>query len=481
MLSSYKVGGTVTGLGASQVVLAISGGASATVNVATDGAFTFPTGLGTGQSYAVAVQTQPSGEVCGVINASGTTGTSDVTNVTVRCSSDTGFLYGLANNQIYSYSTDPNTGAPTAFGAPLAVNSTGTSTPAMLWSRLTASPAGDYLYVDGSTNDGNANGSVLVYAVDRTNGALTQVGAPVATGVEAGVVAVSSNGFVFVYVANGAVIGHPGVPAGTASLQEYAIHSDGTLGLVGAALTFPPLNGAPAETNVAVTPDGRFIYVLSNSASVATSGVLTLSAYAIDSSTGALTAGPAMTLSAADIRLVMDPLGRFLYFTNYTGSTFSAATVVMPYSIDSSTGALTAVGTGTPVASNAGLLAPEPFGNYLYVGNNLNFSPAQDAVQALSVDPTGVVSTDGSIMQTTPSGAQPMQLVCDTSGRFVYMVSSDQQNSNGTLVNSQLITTFSISTAAGTAGQLISNTAPLSSQGNSSPVIAYVPGVPNGG
>lgn len=42
-------------------------------------------GLNTGATYAVTVQTQPTGEICGVSNGSGTVGTSNVTNVAVNC------------------------------------------------------------------------------------------------------------------------------------------------------------------------------------------------------------------------------------------------------------------------------------------------------------------------------------------------------------------------------------------------------------
>ena len=136
--STYTVGGKVTGLGTAKVVLAI--GSGSTVSVAADGTFTFPTALASGGSYAVTVQTPPStpGEQCNVSNSSGSVSSNNVTNITVTCTTVSGFLYYLVGNQIYSYRIDPGTGTPVAFGQPVAVPN-----PARIgdinWSRLTAS------------------------------------------------------------------------------------------------------------------------------------------------------------------------------------------------------------------------------------------------------------------------------------------------------------------------------------------------------
>jgi N-acetylneuraminic acid mutarotase len=82
-MNTYPVGGTVTGLNASGLVLA---NGTVTVTVSTGAsAFVFPTKLTLGTAYAVTVQTQPTGLTCQVINASGTMPAAAVTNLLVAC------------------------------------------------------------------------------------------------------------------------------------------------------------------------------------------------------------------------------------------------------------------------------------------------------------------------------------------------------------------------------------------------------------
>ena len=84
--NTYSVGGSVSGLSGSGLVLSLNSGAQ-TLPVAADGSFTFPTALASGSAYAVTVQTQPSGpaQVCAVANGSGTLSNTNVTNVSVTC------------------------------------------------------------------------------------------------------------------------------------------------------------------------------------------------------------------------------------------------------------------------------------------------------------------------------------------------------------------------------------------------------------
>jgi hypothetical protein len=80
---SYTVGGGVTGLASSGLVLANGGDTITVASGAT--AFTLPTAVAPGASYAVTVRTQPAGEQCSVGNATGTMAGANVTNVAVTC------------------------------------------------------------------------------------------------------------------------------------------------------------------------------------------------------------------------------------------------------------------------------------------------------------------------------------------------------------------------------------------------------------
>src|SRR5882762_3954575 len=104
-------------------------------------------------------------------------------------------------------------------------------------------------------------------------------------------------------------------------------------------------------TNVVVScaHTGRFAYVanqLSND----------VSAYAIDSATGNLTAigSPFAVSGTTPVSLAVDPNGQFLYVVNNGSDNVSV------YAIDSSTGALTAAGLPAPTGSSPDGVAVDP-------------------------------------------------------------------------------------------------------------------------
>ncbi|HNR82471.1 MAG TPA: hypothetical protein PKJ73_03130 [Ottowia sp.] len=82
------MGGSVSGLGAgNSVVLLNNGGDALTRNA--NGSFTFATPIASGATYSVTVGTQPVGQTCSVSNGAGTVVASNVTNVTVNCTTNT--------------------------------------------------------------------------------------------------------------------------------------------------------------------------------------------------------------------------------------------------------------------------------------------------------------------------------------------------------------------------------------------------------
>jgi subtilisin-like proprotein convertase family protein len=91
--TTFTVGGNVSGLTGSGLVLSLNSGAQ-TLPVAASGAFTFPTGLANGAAYAVTVGTQPSGQTCSVASGSGNISGANVTNVAVTCAATPMFTVG---------------------------------------------------------------------------------------------------------------------------------------------------------------------------------------------------------------------------------------------------------------------------------------------------------------------------------------------------------------------------------------------------
>ena len=87
--TTHSIGGTVSGLsgGTLRLDLGVSGGPGGTLDVTTNGAFTFAQQVEDGDRYAVRVESEPDGQSCTVANASGNA-EADVTNVTVTCTVD---------------------------------------------------------------------------------------------------------------------------------------------------------------------------------------------------------------------------------------------------------------------------------------------------------------------------------------------------------------------------------------------------------
>ncbi len=79
----HTVGGTVTGLSGTGLVLRNNGGDD--LAVTTNGAFTFATRLPLSAMYSVAVVTQPGGQTCAVTGGSGTMGGANVTSIAIAC------------------------------------------------------------------------------------------------------------------------------------------------------------------------------------------------------------------------------------------------------------------------------------------------------------------------------------------------------------------------------------------------------------
>src|SRR5271168_4355953 len=77
-LATYTIGGTVTGLTGTGLILQTNAGDVVPVSAA--GAFTFANQLGSGAAYVVTVKTQPSAPAqnCVVTNGSGTVGTTNI-------------------------------------------------------------------------------------------------------------------------------------------------------------------------------------------------------------------------------------------------------------------------------------------------------------------------------------------------------------------------------------------------------------------
>jgi len=397
--NTYTVGGTVTGLTGSGLILQNNGGND--LAVPASGAFAFPTGLVTAATYAVSVKTQPSSptQSCVVTNGTGVIAAANVTNVSVECAGAGRFAYvsNAADNTISVYSIDSTTGALTAVGTPVA---TGASP-----SAIAGSPDKQHVYVVNETPD-----TISAYSVDATTGALTEIaGSPFAAGTDPQALAFDPSG-AHLYVANN----------GSNNLSAYAVDT-GTGALTPLATATYPTDPGPSAVSVDTT--GKFVFVANNG------GTNKISVFAITAATGGLTpvTGSPFAAGGNPYSLVFTNSEKCLYTANFNGpgSTISA------FKVNMATGALTAV-TGSPFALSVdNFIATDRIGGVLYVTTG-------GGVTGYGIlDSGALVVLAGSSVTT---GANAYSVTVDPSGQFVYVANDGAGNVSGYKRNGGILT-----------------------------------------
>lgn len=357
------------------------------------------------------------------------------------------YVTNASSNTISAYSIDPTTGALTA--VPNSPFSTG-----MGPFSVEVDPLGKFAYVANSLSN-----NVSAFAINSTAGTLAEIaGSPFAAGTSPNSLTVDPSSK-FVYVTNTA----------GGNLSAYTIGVGGTL---------TPVPGSPFTTgaspnSVRVDPSGKFAYVanlgtLSESISEfsidSTTGALTslgevrtrgqsaslamnrastpvtytpkfayvanqnsnsVSIYTISGTNGALASTGMAAAGTQPVSVAVDPSGKFAYVTNLCSSA-SCSGNVFAYTIDGSTGSLSAV-PGSPFAAGNSprSVAVDPSGRFAYVANSLSSD-----VSAYTID-----SATGALIPVAGSpfmaGTTPFSVTVDPSGRFAYVANSGTANASG--------------------------------------------------
>ena len=397
----YSVGGTLTGLNGTGLVLQDNGGANLTVSA--NGTFTFVTQIASNQPYAVTVSTQPTGpaQLCRVTNGTGTVTTANITTVTINCLNTGKFLFvtnpfdNTGNGSLAAFTINPGSGALTA-----AAGSPYTPTESQPYN-LAVDPSGLYLYVTDaqsaliSTDAIGAGGALTLDVSTASTGAATNFPYGVAIDpagpyVFAGSDNLHVNGTLEAYAANAGVLTPVTGVLGTSTYRSgnvpYQLAVDPVNALLFAAnyfdgdivvdsigaggqLTavagspFPFQAGLPTNQPyaMAVYPKGGFLYVTD---SVANS----VDEYSYGAN-GTLGKWIIYEVGAAPKGITIDPTGSFLYVSNSGDGTVSA------FTINATTGELTGI-PGSPFVA-AGTASPntptavqvDPSGQFAYVAN----------------------------------------------------------------------------------------------------------------
>jgi len=217
-----------------------------------------------------------------------------------------------ADGNVAMYTIDATTGALTSTGT-INGNCPGLCFP----SSVVVDPSGKFAYVANANANtpGGSAGSVFMYTINATTGALTSIGT-IATGTDPVSVAVDPAGK-FAYVTN----------SNSNDISMYTI--DAT---TGALTSIGTIATGTDPVSVAVDPAGKFAYVTNSNSN-------DVSMYTIDATTGALTPIGTIPAALSPTSIAVHPSGKFAYVTN------SGSNDVSIYSIDATTGVLTLIGT----------------------------------------------------------------------------------------------------------------------------------------
>lgn len=423
---TYTVGGLVSGLLGSGLVLRNNGGND--LAVTTDGAFTFSAAVVSGTPFAVSVRTQPSNpsQTCTVNGGSGTRA-SAVTNVSIECVVNsftvggglsnlrgTGLALQVNGGEIVS-PTGSNFVFPTAIPSGRAYSVVVTSQPTNPHQTCSANAA------SGTVTNANVT-SISIACVTNTYTVSGTVSGVLGSGLvlrnNAGnpVVVTGDGPFTFPdRSASGdgyfvSAFSHPTNPAQECAIVDgrgpvisspitgvrvicYLVgrwmfvtrQSGATLSVAAIDQTSGVLTSAPGSPYTvnspggsSATPDGRFLYVpnIDNR---------TITGYAINRATGVLTLAPNSPF-AAGLPIdppTIDPSGRFLYATDQENAR------VFGYRIDGSTGELTPI-AGSPFALGARSLAlrVDSTGRFAYVLSKTAAPADALALHSFSIDAT---------------------------------------------------------------------------------------------
>jgi YVTN family beta-propeller protein len=316
---------------------------------------------------------------------------------------------GCSVGYVSMYTINPTTGALASIGPPVS---------SLDYDALsvTVDPFGKFVYVANGGDDFSSDGSVAMYTINATTGALTFTGA--ITGNCPGLcvplsVAVHPSGK-FAYVPAGGGVSN-GVAMYTIDATTGALTSIGTIAVGGFAVS------------VAVHPSGKFAYVAAASDTPGSAGDVSM--YTIDATTGALTsigtiAAGTIAALPAPISIAVDPTGAFAYVAN------SGSNDVSMYTINATTGALTSIGT-IATGTDPGSVAVDPAGEFAYVTNSGSNDVSMYTINATS----GALTPIGTIAV----GSAPSSIAIHPSGKFAYV----------TNYNSNEVSIYSIDAATG--------------------------------
>ena len=373
--ATYTVGGTVTGLTGSGLVLTSDFGGD--LGVSASGPFTFSTRVPYGQVFNVVVKVQPTSspaQNCQVANGGQTMPAANVTNVDVTCVSGYtvgGTVSGLVGSGLTLAICHPHFHGCSPVGDPLQIGANGSFTLDLVFP---AGYSGDFVTITQQPSSPTQNCLISNAAVSIQSANDTSV-------------TVSCSAFL--YVTN----------AADNTLSTYSIDpTNGALTVIGT----PTATGASPHAILgfedSTSEHKRYIFVGNEESN-------DVSAFAINNTTGALTAVPGSPFAAgSDPQAMAVQYGSSLYVAN------AGSDNVFAFNIDGNTGALAASDTYATGKNPTSIIASD---GALFVANH----GASD-----------ISEFGGALVSPLPAGGNPLSLAAGAWGKFLYSANPDATN-----------------------------------------------------
>jgi 6-phosphogluconolactonase len=382
--ATFSLGGTVVGLNSGvKFTLQDKGGAS--LEVASNGAFSFANKLPTGSNYDVGISSQPAGQRCQISQGSGSIASAPVTSIAVTC--QTAYAYVINFQYVDTLSTYQYSVSQYTFGANGQMRASGAPDTPIDTNRI-------YLTVD--TKAANAffgvvgKNTIVAYTIGANGELSARPAASVRSGDTPLGTKLSPNGK-FLYSYN----------SWDGSIYRYPLGVDGGFNSLTTGTQVAQVNSA---YGMAIDASGKRAYV-----SDGYSNRIYQFSIADDGSLGpAATASVAADNTPTDI--LLDPSGKFAYTVNNYGGSISQYTV-------GADGMLTPMApANVRIASRGMFMAITPNGKYAYA-NGDNSTIAQFAIDAngqlTPLSPASVPATDYS-----------MAMAFDATGSYAYVTNN---------------------------------------------------------
>lgn len=314
------------------------------------------------------------------------------------------YAYEATETSLTTYSVSPSTGALAALpGSSITFPEPDPFVAAGIV-QLAPDPSGRYLYVL------DESAGIYAYAINGNTGGLTAVaGSPF--GGYGSSFAFDASG-TRLYVAG--LTGSPGLAGSNTNIQAYSVDSSGAL----VPLASYTISGAFGEPNV-ITIVGNYLYA---AASVANS----IFAFSIGPS-GELSQVPGSPFATdqGPFSIAADPSGSVLYTANI-GEMFSATVptgTISAFTIDSYTGALTPAPENPQPIEAQGQISISRRGEFLFV-------PVPSGVSVYAIG-----TTTGTLSEVAgspyPAGTNPGSVDIDPTDGAVYVVNGGSANVSG--------------------------------------------------